>query len=167
MIHYCPHCWQEVPSGPEHCPHCGQLVDDSGQPFVERMLSTLHHPEPTRAGLAVDVLGGRLHEARAVQPLIELLGRAVDAALLMQAARGLGELGDQRAVPGLAHLLADGGRPFVARRAAALALGRLGGAEAIHALEAALGDPRPSVAEAAREALLQLVTSGTSDEGCP
>jgi hypothetical protein len=43
----------------------------------------------------------------------------------------------------------------VARREAALALGRLGGEEAELALNLAVSDPRPSVAEAAWQALAE------------
>lgn len=164
MIRYCPHCWQDVPLDADRCPACGESLDDSGQTFVDRLLASLHHPEPTRAGLAIDILAGRLHEPRAVQPMVELLGRTGDGAVLVQAARGLGELGDRQAVLALVRLLGDAERPFVARRAAALALGRLGGSAAMRALQTAVDDPRPSVAAAAREALLDLVTKRVTDE---
>lgn len=164
MIRYCPHCWREVPFDADRCPACGEPLDDNGQPFVDRLLATLRHPEPTRAGLAIDLLAGRLHEPRAVQPMVELLGRTRDAAILVQAARGLGELGDRQAIPALVRLLGDPERPYVARRAAALALGRLGGSVATRALQAAVDDPRPSVAAAAREALQNLVTKRVTDE---
>ena len=161
MVRYCPHCWREVPAGAERCPHCGQATDDSDLPFVDRLLATLRHPEPTRAGLAIDILAERLHEQRAVEPMIALLATASDAAILKQAAHGLGLLGDRRAVPALARLLAYGKAPLVARCEAALALGQLGGGEAARALERAQGDPRPSVAEAARRALAMLAGAQT------
>jgi HEAT repeat protein len=156
MVRYCPHFWREVTPTAERCPNCGQLVDDSDRPFIDRLLSTLRHPEPTRAGLAIDLLAGRLHEPRAVGPLVELLAESHDASILIQAARGLGKLGDRQAVPALARLLADRDQAFVARRAAAWALGELGGPEAEIALHAAARDERPSVAEAARQALAAL-----------
>jgi HEAT repeat protein len=153
MVHYCPHCWQEIPAGARGCPHCNLSTDETGRTFVERLMASLQHPEPTRAGLAIDILANRLREPRAVGALIDLLETAGDVALLVQAARGLGELGDRRAVGPLARLLARAQAPFVARREAALALGRLGGQTAEAHLRAALGDPRSSVAQAARRAL--------------
>ena len=156
MIHYCPHCWKEIPAHVERCPHCGEATDDSDLPFVDRLLATLRHPEPTRAGLAIDLLAERLREPRAVEPLIELLATTHDVALLKQAAHGLGVLGNQRAIPALARLLANADAPFVARREAAFALGKIGGKEAESALSLALDDPRPSVAEAAWQAFTRL-----------
>ena len=156
MIRHCPHCWREVPLAVEVCPHCRQSLDESGLTFVDRLLATLRRPEPTRAGLAIDVLAGRLHEPRAVSPLIQLLAESRDAGLLVQAARGLGQLGDRQAVPALAHLLANSDRAFVARCAAAWALGQLGGPEADAALRMSADCARPSVAPAARQALAAL-----------
>ncbi len=153
MIHYCPRCWKEIAPEDKRCPHCGELTDDSDLPFIDRLLGTLRHPEPTRVGLAIDLLTKRLREPRAVEPLIELLATTRDVALLKQAAHGLGLLGDRRAVPALARLLGNADAPFVARREAAFALGKLGGEEAELALSLALDDPRPSVTEAARQAL--------------
>jgi len=153
MIRSCPQCWNEIPANADHCPHCGRLTDETGLPFVERLLLTLGHPEPTRSGLAIDVLAGRLREPRAVLPLIDLLITAQDIAIQQQAARGLGLLADRRAVPPLIRLLESEAAPLVTRREAALALARLGGVEAGRALERARIDPRPSVAEAARRAL--------------
>ncbi|MGQ9553210.1 MAG: HEAT repeat domain-containing protein [Anaerolineae bacterium] len=159
MVRYCPHCWKEAPASAERCPHCGQATDDSYLPFVDRLLATLHHPEPTHAGLAIDILAERLREQRAVEPLVALLATTSDATILKQAAHGLGLLSDRRAVPALARLLADGDAPFVARCEAALALGRLGGDEATQALEGALDDARPSVARAVRQALAMLTAT--------
>ncbi len=152
MIRFCPQCWKEIPPDADRCPHCGQPTDETGLPFVDRLLLTLRHPEPTRAGLAIDLLAGHLREPRAVLPLIDLLNTAHDIAILQQAAHGLGLLADQRAVPALIHLLENEDAALVARCEAALALGRVGGEEAGQALERARIDPRPSVAEAARRA---------------
>jgi HEAT repeat protein len=153
MIHYCPHCWQEIPAGADPCPHCGETTDETGLTFVERLLRTLRHPEPTRAGLAIDILAERLRDPRAVEPLIGLLSESTDAAILKQAARGLGLLGDPKAVPPLVQLLGDPEVAFVVRCEAAFALGTLGGKDAEAALRAAVDDPRPSVSRAARQAL--------------
>jgi HEAT repeat protein len=153
MIHYCPHCWEDIPEGANPCPHCGATTDETGLPFVDRLLLTLGHPEPTRAGLAIDILAERLREPRAVPPLTRLLNTARDMAILQQAARGLGLLADGSAVPALVQLLENAEAPLIARCEAALSLGRLGGEEAWQALSAAAANPHPSLAEAARQAL--------------
>ena len=156
MVQYCPHCWQEIPPGADPCPHCGKPTSEAGVPFVQKLLRTLRQPEPTRAGLAIDILTERLREPLAVDPLIDLLTASSDAAVLKQAVRGLGRLGDVRAIPPLVRLLRDPEIAFVVRGEAASSLGKLGDPAAEAALRAALTDPLPSVAEAARRALAGL-----------
>jgi HEAT repeat protein len=58
-------------------------------------------------------------------------------------------------VPALAKLLLNEEQPYVARVAAAEALGQIGGQEAHEALEQARKSPRSSVAEASARALEQ------------
>jgi HEAT repeat protein len=106
--------------------------------------------------MAVDVLTKRLHEPRAIVPLMILLQQDTDPYPLVLAARGLGWLGDPQAVPALSRLLLDENKPFVARIAAAEALGSLGGGKAYRALEQATASQRPSVVKAATRALEQL-----------
>lgn len=153
MIRFCPHCWAEVDFDQVHCPACGYALNETDMSFTDKLIGALRHREPTRAGLAIDILVDRLHESRAVEPLCELLDRASDAAILKQAARGLGRLGDRRAVPALARLLANRQCAFVARQAAAQSLGQIGGDEAQAALRATLADPLPTVRAAAERAL--------------
>ena len=69
------------------------------------------------------------------------------------AARGIGNLGNQAAIPALIDLLQDAQHPFVARIAAAQALGKLGGRLAREALERAVSETQFSVSEAALKAL--------------
>ena len=152
MIRYCPHCWREIDPSADQCPFCGQSTDERGLDFVSKLIAALKHPEPTRAGLAIDILAHMLHEARAVQPLIDLLETAQDAWILTQAVRGLGALGDARAVESLIRLLEDERQPLVARREAVLALGKIGGEVAIRALKQARHG-RPSLASAAESVL--------------
>ncbi len=156
MIRYCPRCWAEVDWEATVCPTCRAPLYEQEEDFVDKLIAALRHPEPTRAGLAIDILAGFMHDTRAVEPICELIGRNNDIAILRQAARALGRLGDRRAVATLAQLLADESRPFVARQAAAEALGQLGGDEAQQALMAALTDPLASVREATYKALAQL-----------
>ncbi len=152
MIRFCPKCWNDVPVEATVCPTCGAaLIEDLD--FTDKLIAALRHREPTRAGLAIDVLTNWLREPRAVEPLCDLLEQSKDAAILKQAARGLGKLGDQRAVPALTRLLMSDARAFVARQAAAEALGQIGGDEAQQALQAALSDPLASIRSAAQRAL--------------
>lgn len=155
MIRYCPHCWAETGYDADLCPHCGAPLTEEGD-VTDKFIAALCHPEPTRVGLALDVLSGWMHEARAVQPICDLIERTNDPAILKQAALALGRLGDRRAVPALARLLADESRAFIARQSAAEALGQLGGDEARRALMAALTDDLASIRQAARQALEHL-----------
>ncbi|MBN1440367.1 MAG: HEAT repeat domain-containing protein [Anaerolineales bacterium] len=134
------------------CPHCGGTADDENLPFADRLILSLRHPEPTRAGLAIDILAKNLRERRAVPPMIELLRTTGDFSVQRQAAEGLGILGDRKAVPALIDLLENPTASLTARREAALALGRLGGKAAAAALRRACSDKRESIAEAAEEA---------------
>lgn len=70
ITRYCPHCWRETAWEAAQCAACGQPLDD-GATFPEKLLGAIHHPEPTRACLAVEILG-QLREPRAVEPLLEL-----------------------------------------------------------------------------------------------
>ena len=152
MIYYCPHCWKEIDRATTVYPYCGRQTSENGVDFVAKLLSALRHPEPTRAGLAIDILAGKLHEPRAVGPLIELMNTAFDPFIRAQAARGLGLIGDRDAIPSLAQVLSNPDAPLSARCEAACALGRIGGEEAELALSQAFSDPRASIAEAAWEA---------------
>jgi HEAT repeat protein len=152
MMRYCPHCWQEIAPFINRCPHCGQSTDESDQDFVSKLIAALKHPEPTRAGLAIDILAHMLREPRAVQPLIDLLRTTEDAWILTQAVRGLGALDDVRAVDPLIRLLDEASQPLVARREAVLALGKIGGEAAIRVLER-VRNGRPSLAKAAETIL--------------
>jgi hypothetical protein len=152
MIRFCPHCWAEVNAEATHCPACGRDLHEELD-FTDKLISALRHREPTRAGLAIDVLTNWLHEPRAVEPLCDLFDQSRDAAILKQAARGLGRLGDRRAIPALSRLLLNKSRAFVARQAAAEALGQIGSDEAQRALQAALDDELTTIRAAARRAL--------------
>jgi len=152
-LFFCPSCHHPAP-GDGLCPNCGTPCTSPAKTYVERLLETVLSEETSRAGMAVDVLTKWLHEPRAIVPLIMLLGRKDDPYPLVLAARGLGWLGDPQAVPALARLLLDENKPFVARVAAAEALGSIGGPEALHAIHRARRSPRSSVAKAATQALM-------------
>lgn len=152
MIRFCPTCWNDVPAEATVCPTCGASLIETLD-FTDKLIAALRHRESTRAGLAIDVLTRWQPELRAVVPLCDLLDQATDAGILKQAALGLGRLRDQRAVPALSRLLLNESRAFVARQAAAEALGQIGGAEARQTLQAALDDELTSIRAAAQYAL--------------
>lgn len=149
---FCPSCRAPAPAGTP-CPVCGAPCDAPPRDYVERLLQTVLSAETNRAGMAVDVLTKWLREPRAVVPLTLLIESDRDPYPLVLGARGLGWLRDRRAVPALSRLLEDDRKPFVARIAAAEALGQIGGEAAIQALKRASRDPLGSVARAAARAL--------------
>lgn len=153
ITRYCPHCWQEVAWEAARCEACGAALEDDAT-FPEKLLMAIHHPEPTRACLAIELLG-RLREPRAVTPLLEVLTTTRDPVMQAEAALSLGAIGEARAVPALVELLHNPKAPFMARCAAATALGNFPEEQALAALHRAVSDPRPSVARAARRALRQ------------
>lgn len=97
---------------------------------------------------------GRFGGVDALEPLLDALthrSATVRAAALL----ALADLGDRRAVPRITERLA-GDASSLAREAAAQALGRLGGAGAEQALQAALNDPKNKVRKTAAASLEQL-----------
>ncbi len=130
------------------CPTCNVLANADAVTYVERLLETVLSAETYR-GMAVDVLTRYLHEPRAIVPLTLLLERKNDPAAQVLGARGLGRLRAESALPALDALLLDENQPYVARVAAAEALGQIGGQEARQVLQQAAHSPRPSVAAAA------------------
>ena len=152
MIRFCPICWNDIPAEATICPTCGASLLETLD-FTDKLIAALRHRESTRAGLAIDVLTHWQPEPRAVEPLCDLIDHATDAGILKQAALGLGRLRDQRAVPALSRLLLNESRAFVARQAAAQALGQIGSAEARQALHDALDDELASIRAAAQRAL--------------
>jgi len=124
------------------------------------LLQTVLSKETNRAAMAVDDLTKWLHEPRAFAPLTMLLENNGDPFPLVLGARGLGWLGDLRAVLALSFLLLDETKLYVARVAAAEAFGRIGGEDALRALEQVAGSPRTSVVEAAAQAIERIKEQG-------
>jgi predicted RNA-binding protein with PIN domain len=127
----------------------GAELDLDAAEWIER----LYGDDLTEAGRAARWLG-RFGGAAGLEPLLDALshraGQVRAAALL-----GLADLGEPRAVPAIAARLA-GDPSSMVREAAAQALGRLGGAPAEDALQAALADPKAKVRKAASASLVQL-----------
>lgn len=133
-------CTSSVISTPEYCPSGEQKAD-----YVDRLIATLRHAVPDRAGLAIDVLAYMLGEPRAIEPLIALLYTTPDMAVLKQAVLALGRFRDQRAIAPLTELLSNADSPLVARHAAVEALAQIGGREAEAGIAISLSDPSPPV----------------------
>jgi HEAT repeat protein len=158
-LFFCPNC--RSPSiQPDHCPQCNLTRNGKPETYTGKLLATILSNDPTRVGMAIDVLTTWMHEPKAVIPLLSLLQSPTDAHRLVMAARGLGRLGDNAAVPALIEVLKNAELPFVARIASAQALGELGGKDARQALEQASHDPQRNVARAAQETLEKLVLEG-------
>jgi len=156
-LYFCPSC-RRAAFARETCPSCGIICDSPAQDYVEKLLETVLSDDTSRAGMAVDVLTARMHEPRTIVPLIMLGHSEGDPYRLVLAARGMGGLGDPQAVPELAELLLDEDKPFVARVAAAEALGALGGEDARRVLQQAARSQRPSVVKASARALEKIKT---------
>ncbi len=126
----------------------GEVALD-GEAWIER----LYGSDVLEASRAAHWLG-RFGGVDALEPLLDALthrSATVRAAALL----GLADLGDRRAVPMVGERLAEDASSL-AREAAAQALGRLGGAQAERALNAALNDPKNKVRKAAAASLEQI-----------
>jgi HEAT repeat protein len=154
-LFFCPTCRKAFPAV-QSCSDDNVLSDDVAKDYVEKLLETVLSEETNRAGMAVDVLTKWLHEPRALVPLTMLLERKGDPYPLVLGARGLGWLKNAAAIPALEKLLLDEEQPYVARIAAAEALGQIGGEDSRYALEQAKQSPRPSVVYAAHQALHEI-----------
>ena len=133
---YCPYCWAENPYEVEVCRQCGASLDERSKDFTSKLIDAIDHPEPTRAALAIDILGSHFQEPRAVAALMRRLELPQDSTdVAAGAATALGQIGERQAVPLLAEVLDDGRRALVVRLAAAEALAALGGHEARQALQ--------------------------------
>ncbi len=160
-LYFCPKCRRPFASI-QICQTDHMMADDAAKSYVERLLETVLSEETGRAGMAVDVLTKWFHEPRAIIPLTMLLEREGDPYPQVIGARGLGWLRDAAAVPALEKLLLNEEQPYVARVAAAEALGQIGGEESRRALEQARKSPRSSVAEASIRAL-ERIREGQQD----
>jgi HEAT repeat protein len=130
----------------------GELRDPLAIPALIETVS-----RPSLAETALAALS-RIGSVEAVEPLVAEVGRIWWYPGMAAAARTLGELGDQRACPALLDLMAVD-RADV-RRAAATAIGQIGGPAAVLPLIRALGDADEVVAAEARDALSRMPEAG-------
>lgn len=159
MDFFCPNCWEKVPEKAKHCPACGRSLAADGEDYVDKLLTALHHFEPMRAALAIQILSEMMGEPRAIVPLVELLDTAHDANVLRSAVVALGRFAKSDserlyfAVPALSRRALDWASPLVVRLAAVDTLAQIGGGQALAAIEGALDDSNFSVRELARQRL--------------
>ncbi|HUY13734.1 MAG TPA: HEAT repeat domain-containing protein [Terriglobia bacterium] len=107
MTYYCPSCWAEIPDG-ARCPACGADVQRLAQEtYEEKLIRSLHHPEPTVPVRAATILGD-LRSKSAVDALIEAAMSSQDPYLQEAAVQALGSIGDARALPCLERLSREG-----------------------------------------------------------
>jgi HEAT repeat protein len=98
MIYFCPVCWKEISANASTCPYCSaNILQADSRPFIEKLISALHHPEPETAARAAWILGQR-EEVQAVPELIHTVENAKDGFLVEAAAEALGKIGDGRAL---------------------------------------------------------------------
>ena len=101
MIYFCPSCWKEISANAFTCPYCSaNILQADSRPFIEKLISALHHPEPETAARAAWILGER-RERVALPELIHVLESATDGFLAEAAAEALGKIGDDQAVGAL------------------------------------------------------------------
>ncbi|MCX7919226.1 MAG: HEAT repeat domain-containing protein [bacterium] len=106
MVVYCFECWTENQYHESNCRNCGaRLFSISEESFVDKLISALHHPEPTTPLRAAFILGQR-QEKQAVKPLLELAKTCTDPYILSAVVNALGQIGDTSAIETLEQLLA-------------------------------------------------------------
>lgn len=127
----------------------GECSSPTSLPVLRRAVDSPALPVRTQAVVAL----GRRRDAESADALCRIIHSTPE--LQQVAAWALGELGDTRAVPTLVKLLSSslGEADVAARRAAAVALGRMPGPKVVVALSAAVHDEEPAVRESSVEAL--------------
>lgn len=157
-LYFCPDC-RSVSINEDLCSSCGLLRSDQSDRYIERLLETIFSTDPTRVGMAIDILTKWLHEPRTIVPLLHLAQSNVDIHRIVMAVRGLGWLGDPEAIPTLSALLSDQEKSFFVRINAAHSLGQIGDEFAEPILRQATTDKRSGVAQAATKALEDIAMS--------
>lgn len=110
MFVLCPDCWNEIHTNPAICPQCGANVDLYSREYERRLIAALAHSSADRRARICWVLGSR-GKRSAVPALIELL-HDPDVLVRVAALRGLGEIGDESAIPAI-QKAADSENPGV------------------------------------------------------
>lgn len=155
MIIYCPQCYHANSADAIVCERCGaSLALREDESYTDRLVWGLKHPEPTVAPRVAAILGER-GDTSAIPALCEAIqAKRGDPLFVEEAARALGSLKAQEAVPLLTETVSRSS--IQAGLAAVEALGMIGTAEAKQALAAAAQqEPRDSIRQAAEQRLLK------------
>lgn len=95
---FCPKCWASIAESVRICPTCGTDIAQwkSEHDYGDQLIAALHHPIPTTAVIAAQVLGQR-RELKAVPELIKMLNETADFYLAEAVVEALGKVGDTQA----------------------------------------------------------------------
>ncbi len=95
---HCPKCWQEVGETATGCPACEFNIQEfwNSKDYFDNLILALKHSEPNSQINAAWTLG-KLKDARAVDPLINLVKNTKNDTVAKAAVRALGEIGTQEA----------------------------------------------------------------------
>jgi HEAT repeat protein len=127
-----------------------KALADIGQPAVQPLIEVLQHESSFIAAAAAYGLG-LIGDPKAVDPLVEGLGRMHDPYVRQAAAEALGAIGDKRAVKPLTKALED--LDVTTCMNAAYALGQIGDSQAVQPLMDKMGHEERFVRRYAGEAL--------------
>jgi HEAT repeat protein len=110
MFVLCPNCWNEIHTTPAICPQCGTNVDLYSREYEKKLVAAVPQSSADRRARICWVLGSR-GKRSAVPVLIDLL-HDPDVLVRVAALRGLGEIGDESAIPAI-QKTADSDNPGV------------------------------------------------------
>lgn len=89
MTYYCSNCWNEIEKETEVCPHCGKaqyLLQQ--EPFENKLIRSLKHPEPKTVIRAINILG-ELNSEEALPFLYEVLKTQNDPFIIAEAVKSI------------------------------------------------------------------------------
>ena len=125
MIMLCPHCWQQVDRNAAVCLQCGGDLSSDARDYLEKVITSLHHPDALTQRRAAYLLG-LIGDARAVPVLIDVLhDNGFDPFVRAQAAESLGILGGPSAQPELQAAASNPAESVIVRASARTALATL------------------------------------------
>lgn len=103
---HCPKCWQEVGETATGCPACGFNIQEfwNSKGYFEKLILALNHSEPNSQINAACVLG-KLKDARAVDPLINLVKNTKNDTVAKAAVRALADINTEKAKQFLSTLV--------------------------------------------------------------
>jgi HEAT repeat protein len=105
MTYFCAQCWKEIERNTYICPWCGADQEQLGtEPFVQKLIRSLNHPEPETSIRAACILG-KLKANEAIPALLDTLLQNTDGYILAAVVQALGEIGDRNVIGNIEQLL--------------------------------------------------------------